>query len=92
MYRSPKHHRPALAAGGVLAVGVLLAGTMPANASPADVLTAVPGQDPQAFTAHGEVLNILPPGSNGNVSLTTLASLGVTQAPSVVSTPGRPQG
>ncbi|HEX7537916.1 MAG TPA: penicillin acylase family protein, partial [Dermatophilaceae bacterium] len=53
---------------------------------------AAAAQDPQSFTAHGEVLNVLPPGSNGNISLTTLASLGITNAPTLVSTPGDPKG
>ena len=90
MYRSRKHNRPALAAGGVLTVAVMLAGTLSANAASTGPVIAA--QDPQSFTAHGEVLNILPPGSNGNVSLPTLASLGVTQAPTLVSTPADPKG
>src|ERR1035437_8650297 len=90
MYRSPVRNRPALAAGGVLTVAVLLAGAMSATAAPTG--PAVAAQDLQSFTAHGEVLNILPPGSNGNISWTTLASLGVTQAPTLVSTPGDPKG
>ncbi len=34
--------------------------------------------DPLSYTAHGEVLNILPPGSNGNVDAQALATLGLT--------------
>jgi acyl-homoserine lactone acylase PvdQ len=48
--------------------------------------------DPTAYTRHGEVLNILPPGSRGNVDLPTLAQLGVTNAPRLVSTPSDPKG
>ncbi|GAC1442580.1 MAG: penicillin acylase family protein [Mycobacteriales bacterium] len=48
--------------------------------------------DPSAYTRHGEVLNILPPGSRGNVDLPTLAQLGVSKLPSVVSTPSDPKG
>lgn len=90
MYRSHKLNRSALAAGGVLVVATLLAGTMSATAAATG--PAVAAQDPQSFTAHGEVLNILPPGSNGNISLTTLASLGVNRAPTLVSTPDDPKG
>jgi acyl-homoserine lactone acylase PvdQ len=34
--------------------------------------------DPLSFTSHGEVLNILPPGSNGNVDALGLATLGLS--------------
>jgi len=48
-------------------------------------LLATPGaaatSDPYAYTSHGEVLNILPPGSNGNVDAQDLVTLGVTNAP-----------
>jgi hypothetical protein len=48
--------------------------------------------DLDSYTAHGEVLNILPPGSNGNIDVPKLLSLGVTDLPAVVSTPGDPKG
>src|SRR6476661_5781633 len=48
--------------------------------------------DPGAYTSHGEVLNVLPPGSRGNVDLATLATLGVTNVPNLVSTPSDPKG
>src|SRR5689334_3325033 len=71
---------------GLLAV-TALAGTavLPGAAQAA-------GSDPAAYTSHGEVLNILPPGSRGNVDLTTLATLGVTNVPNLVSTPSDPKG
>ena len=52
------------------------------------VLTGTPAlaaDDPQAFTSHGEVLNILPPGSNGNVDAAALAQLGVTNLPTALA-------
>ena len=69
---------------GLLAV-TALAGTavLPGAAQAA-------ASDPAAYTSHGEVLNILPPGSRGNVDLTTLATLGVTNVPNLVSTPSDP--
>jgi acyl-homoserine lactone acylase PvdQ len=73
--------RPLTAGSAALALLVL------ASSAP-----AVAAEDPQSFSAHGEVLNILPPGSNGNISLPTLVSLGVTKAPTLVSTPSDPQG
>ena len=91
MHRRPIRSRPALVIGGVLTVAVALAGTMSATAA-STVASAVAPGDLQSFTSHGEVLNILPPGSNGNVSLPTLVSLGVTKAPTLVSTPGDPKG
>lgn len=90
MHRRPIRSRPALVIGGVLTVAVALAGTMSATAA-STVASAVAPGDLQSFTSHGEVLNILPPGSNGNVSLPTLVSLGVTKAPTLVSTPGDPR-
>src|SRR5881392_3178217 len=63
------------------------------------VLAASLGTPPPAqaayldgYTSHGEVLNILPPGSRGNVDLPTLATLGVTNLPNLVSTPSDPKG
>jgi acyl-homoserine lactone acylase PvdQ len=44
--------------------------------------------DPAVYTAqsqHDEVLNILPPGSRGNVDATDLASLGVTNLPKTLT-------
>src|SRR6476469_5807153 len=49
------------------------------------------GSDPGAYTSHGEVLNILPPGSRGNVDLQTLATLGVSNVPNLVRTPSDPK-
>jgi acyl-homoserine lactone acylase PvdQ len=43
------------------------------------------------YSRGGAVLNILPPGSNGNVDLPALAELGVTKVPSLVSTPSDPK-
>lgn len=94
MRSSPVRSRPAALAGVVLTAAILLTSTMSATAT----ATAGPGgpavgtQDLQSFSAHGEVLNILPPGSNGNVSVPILAGLGVTTAPTLVSTPGDPKG
>jgi acyl-homoserine lactone acylase PvdQ len=75
-----------LSAGALLASAALLgAAALPgASASAAD--------DPAAYTRHGEVLNILPPGSRGNVDLPTLAQLGVTNLPNLFSTPSDPKG
>ncbi|MCW2600834.1 MAG: hypothetical protein JWM02_2663 [Frankiales bacterium] len=70
----------------------LLAGSALLSLLALAVPPAVAAQDLGSYTAHGEVLNILPPGSNGNVSLPTLVSLGVTRAPALVSTPGDPKG
>ena len=49
--------------------------------------TAAPAADLQSYTADGQVLNILPPGSNGNVDVPALASLGVTKLPTALSNP-----
>jgi acyl-homoserine lactone acylase PvdQ len=54
--------------------------------------TASAADDPTAYTRHGEVLNILPPGSRGNVDIPTLVQLGVTNLPNVFSTPSDPKG
>ncbi|MHB1474988.1 MAG: penicillin acylase family protein, partial [Dermatophilaceae bacterium] len=90
MHRRPTRARPALVAGSFLTLVVLLAAAMSATA--ASTGPAVAAADLQSFTAHGEVLSILPPGSSGNISLPTLATLGVTNAPTLVSTPGDPKG
>src|SRR3954470_5381491 len=62
----------------VLCVLALSLGSTPAHAD--------------TYTGNREVLNILPPGSNGNVDLAKLAGLGVTNLPNVVSTPSDPKG
>jgi acyl-homoserine lactone acylase PvdQ len=63
--------RPVLVGTAVLALaGLALPGTA------ASLVTAP--SDPLAYTAHGEVLNILPPGSRGNVDAQALATLGLT--------------
>jgi acyl-homoserine lactone acylase PvdQ len=59
--------RPLLAATALLGAAALVV---------PQLSTAAP--DPLSFTAHGEVLNILPPGSNGNVDAQALAELGLT--------------
>ncbi len=89
MHRRPIRSRPALVVGSFLTLVVLLAGTMSATAASTGPAGAA---DLESFTAHGEILNILPPGSNGNISWLALASLGVTKAPTAVSTPGDPKG
>ena len=58
-------------------------------------LGAAPAQSEataDGYTDHGEVLNILPPGSNGNIDAAKLAELGVTNLPNLVSTPSDPKG
>ncbi|HEV7146422.1 MAG TPA: hypothetical protein VGN48_05430, partial [Pedococcus sp.] len=68
-------------AGALALVAALLgAASLPGVAASA-------ADDPSAYTRHGEVLNILPPGSRGNVDLPTLAQLGVTNLPNLLSTP-----
>ncbi|HUR51307.1 MAG TPA: penicillin acylase family protein [Mycobacteriales bacterium] len=57
--------RPLLAASALLASAALV---LPGSAAP-DLLS---------YTAHGEVLNILPPGSRGNVGMQDLATLGLS--------------
>ncbi|HEU0132575.1 MAG TPA: penicillin acylase family protein [Mycobacteriales bacterium] len=57
--------------------------------------TAAPGTaatDPAVYTAHGEVLNVVPPGQRGNVGPKELLALGVTNLPTFVSTPRDPKG
>ena len=52
------------------------------------LLLSVPSataEDLQSYTADGQVLNILPPGSNGNVSFPTLLELGVTSVPAALA-------
>ncbi len=41
--------------------------------------------DPGAHTSNGQVLNILPPGSRGNIDLAKLAALGVTSLPTALA-------
>jgi len=40
-------------------------------------LPAGAAADPNSYTADGQVLNILPPGSNGNIDAQALVSLGL---------------
>jgi acyl-homoserine lactone acylase PvdQ len=78
-----------------LSVGALLASVSVAAVVGAAALpgaTAVAADDPTAYTRHGEVLNILPPGSRGNVDVPTLVQLGVTNLPNLFSTPNDPKG
>src|SRR6059036_2744920 len=70
---------------GLLAAAVVGTAALPGAAAAAS-------NDPGAYTSHNEVLNILPPGSRGNVDLPTLATLGVTNVPNLVSTPSDPKG
>ena len=72
--------------------GALLACAALVGAAALPGLRATAAEDPTAFTRHGEVLNILPPGSRGNVDIPTLAQLGVTNLPKVLSTPNDPKG
>ena len=68
-----------LAAVSTLAVGPAVAAT-----------TASAAHRP--YDGGGATLNILPPGSNGNVSATDLAALGVGNVPNLFSNPGDPRG
>src|SRR3954452_2453757 len=70
----------------------LLGATVLAGGAALPGAAAAAGSDPGAYTSHGEVLNILPPGSRGNVDIPTLATLGVTNLPNLVSTPSDPKG
>ena len=74
--------RAALGSAGVLALVAALA--LPGT-------SAVAADDPTAYTRHGEVLNILPPGSRGNVDIPTLVTTGVTNLPNLFSTPNDPK-
>jgi len=76
------HHLPlrTFTAAGAALVLVALSSTAPAVAE----------QDPQSFTAGGQILNILPPGSNGNISFPQLAELGVTNLPTALRTQREP--
>ncbi len=65
--------RVLVAAGAAVSLFALAAG--PATA-------ALSAPDPESYTANGQVLNILPPGSNGNVDAQALVTLGVTNLPS----------
>jgi acyl-homoserine lactone acylase PvdQ len=47
---------------------------------------------PVAYDQHGETLNIIGPGSSGNVSIPALAKLGVSNLPQLLNNPGDPQG
>jgi acyl-homoserine lactone acylase PvdQ len=60
-------------------------------ASTALVLPGSAAPDPFSFTAHGQVLNILPPGSRGNVDLQALATLGLSTR-GTTATPTSPSG
>jgi acyl-homoserine lactone acylase PvdQ len=75
-----------LSAGALFACAALVGATALPGSS------AVAADDPTAFTRHGEVLNILPPGSRGNVDIPTLAETGVTNLPTFFSTPDDPKG
>ncbi|MBK5305126.1 MAG: penicillin acylase family protein [Frankiaceae bacterium] len=75
-----------------LSVCALLASAAVVGAAALPGATATAADDPTAHTRHGEVLNILPPGSRGNVDIPTLLELGVTNVPNLVSTPDDPQG
>ncbi|MCU1590915.1 MAG: hypothetical protein JWP11_2171 [Frankiales bacterium] len=79
-----KRSLPVGALVALSAAALLASAALPGAASAAD--------DPTAYTRHGEVLNILPPGSHGNVDLPTLVQLGVTNLPNVFSTPSDPKG
>lgn len=46
--------------------------------------------DLESFTANGQVLNILPPGSHGNVDGQTLVTLGATNLPAALMTQSAP--
>ncbi|MFN2522543.1 MAG: penicillin acylase family protein, partial [Mycobacteriales bacterium] len=70
----------------------LTTATLLAAAALAGSPGAAAADDPGAYSRHGEVLNILPPGSRGNVDLPTLVSLGVTNLPTFVSNPSDPKG
>jgi acyl-homoserine lactone acylase PvdQ len=70
--------RTVLAASTLLAAGALV---LPGSAAP-DLLS---------YTAHGEVLNILPPGSHGNVGMQDLATLGLSTQ-GTTATPSSPSG
>jgi hypothetical protein len=65
--------RRPLTSGSAALVLLLLSGT-PALAD-----------DASTYTSHGEVLNILPPGSNGNVDAADLLALGVTNLPTALA-------
>ncbi len=56
------------------ALSLLSLATLPAGAA----------ADPNSYTANGQVLNILPPGSNGNVDAQALISLGATNLPAAL--------
>jgi hypothetical protein len=72
----PLRRRPLLFLGAAaLAVSVL---ALPSTAS-----TGAPDQ-------HGETLNVLPPGSHGNVSIPDLVKLGVKNLPGVLTDPTNP--
>src|SRR3954468_22483884 len=75
-----------------LSVGALLASAALVGAAALPGAAVAAGEDPAAYTSHGEVLNILPPGSRGNVDIPTLVQTGVTNLPNFVSTPSDPKG
>jgi acyl-homoserine lactone acylase PvdQ len=70
--------RPVLAVSALAAAAAL---TLPGSAAPSLL----------SYTAHGEVLNILPPGSRGNVGAQDLATLGLSTR-GTTATPTSPSG
>ena len=73
----------------------LLAGALSAalaGSLAAAPVQAAPATDPTAFSRNGEVLNVLPPGSRGNIDLPTLVQTGVGNLPDLFAKPTDPRG
>lgn len=77
---------------GALLATVSAAGVLAASALPGATASAAVLPDPGAYTRNGEVLNILPPGSRGNVDGPTALQLAGTNAPNLFSNPSDPKG